>query len=139
MVDRYLLPVAKSKGLRMNLRLRNKPMWSLPFFVGLLCFTFQLNRFLTLRSVIDINNKFSVLVNLVDISSIGPIVMPLVKLDTSRHLLKYSDVVVKYKISIISIICDKTIIFHKLIIHIILYCNYHFLSKLLLYRSNLIY
>lgn len=52
MVDRYLLPVPKTKNLRSNMRLKNKPLWTIPFMTGILCLTFQVNRFLSLRSVL---------------------------------------------------------------------------------------
>ncbi len=52
MVDRYLLPIPKTKNFRMYLRYRNKPFWALPYLIAVGCIAFQVNRYLALRSVI---------------------------------------------------------------------------------------
>jgi hypothetical protein len=51
MVDRYLLPIPKTKNLRMYMRLKNKPMWALSYVAGILLLTCQVNRMNALRTV----------------------------------------------------------------------------------------
>lgn len=63
MVDRYLLPIPKARNLRSYVRLKNKPMWSIPYMVGVLTLTFQINRYLSVRSVSDKSISFNFLLN----------------------------------------------------------------------------
>jgi hypothetical protein len=51
MVDRYLLPIPKTKNMKSYMRLRNKPLWGLPYLAGCMLLAFQLNRYLALRTV----------------------------------------------------------------------------------------
>lgn len=52
MVDRYLLPIPKTKNMRTYMRLRNKPLWSLPYIIGILTLAFQINRYTSIRAVL---------------------------------------------------------------------------------------
>ncbi len=52
MVDRYLLPIPKTKNMRSYLRLKNKPLWSLPYLIGILTLSFQINRYTSIRAVL---------------------------------------------------------------------------------------
>ncbi len=51
MVDRYLLPIPKTKNMRAYLRFPNKAKWALPYLLAVSMMCFQLNRFLALKSV----------------------------------------------------------------------------------------
>lgn len=53
MVDRYLLPIPKTKNFRMYMRFKNKPLHFFTYTIGVLLFCFQLNRLLALRTVIS--------------------------------------------------------------------------------------
>jgi hypothetical protein len=54
MVDRYLLPIPKTKNLRMYMRFKNKPLWALPYLFAVSMIAFQFNRYLALRAVIKL-------------------------------------------------------------------------------------
>lgn len=52
MVDRYLLPIPKTKNFRMYMRFKNKPLWAFPYLIAVGMIAFQFNRYLSLRTVI---------------------------------------------------------------------------------------
>lgn len=51
MVDRYLLPIPKTKNFRSYVRFKNKPLWAIPYMVAMTMIACQMNRYLALRSV----------------------------------------------------------------------------------------
>lgn len=59
MVDRYILPVPKTRNIRMYVRLRNKALVGIPSIISFFMVCFQFNRYLQLRTV----NNFKFLYN----------------------------------------------------------------------------
>lgn len=51
MVDRYLLPIPKTKNFKMYTALKNKPLASGLFLLGVTLMSFQLNRYIAMRTV----------------------------------------------------------------------------------------
>jgi hypothetical protein len=51
MVDRYLLPVPKAKNMKMYTKFRNSKKHSIPVYIAVMTFCFQLNRYWSIRQV----------------------------------------------------------------------------------------